>query len=350
MATLGEVYVDLEDLIDLDFLDEDNSTAFISDKFTIFPDDLDDVSKLQKTQRYIDLMQKVEDALYKWNRGLLVMDDEALEYELIIDCSALSVDIDSEILVVYNFICDIYRAKFPELENVVTHPLDYARTVKKISNETDITLVNLEGILPSDVIMVVNVIASAISVRPLLEANLKKTIDACDRALSLDLAKRKILNLFDIRMGYFAPNLSAIVGSAVAAKLIGAAGIQFIGAKKTLAGYTSATSQFHVGFVEQTKISQSTPPPLRKRVCELLAEKSVLAARMDTNRQDPRGEYGRTLVDMIRKKIEKWQALPSAKQRKPLPVADSKCKKKRGGCRNTESYGIRPPSGQLRIG
>ena len=41
------------------------------------------------------------------------------------------------------------RAKFPELESLVHHPIDYARVVKAIGNEMDITLINtLEDILP----------------------------------------------------------------------------------------------------------------------------------------------------------------------------------------------------------
>ena len=41
------------------------------------------------------------------------------------------------------------RSKFPELESLVHHPIDYARVVKAIGNEMDITLIDtLEDILP----------------------------------------------------------------------------------------------------------------------------------------------------------------------------------------------------------
>ncbi|CAL9136318.1 unnamed protein product [Musa textilis] len=108
----------------------------------------------------------------------------------------------------------------------------------------DLTLVDLEGLLPSAIIMVVSVTASTTSGQPLSEENLQRTIDACDRALALDLAKKKVLDFVESRMGYIAPNVSAIVGSAVAAKLMGTAGgllalrkmpacnVQLLGAKK----------------------------------------------------------------------------------------------------------------------
>lgn len=120
-----------------------------------------------------------------------------------------------------------YRLKFPELESLVLHPIDYARVVKRIGNEMDLTLVDLEGLLPSATIMVVSVTASTTTGKPLSEENLERVIDACDRALALDDAKKKMLEFVEGRMGSIAPNLSAIVGSAVAAQLMGTAGMPF---------------------------------------------------------------------------------------------------------------------------
>lgn len=39
----------------------------------------------------------------------------------------------------------------------MNHPIDYARVVKAIGNEEDITEINLDGMLPSATIMVVSV-------------------------------------------------------------------------------------------------------------------------------------------------------------------------------------------------
>ncbi|XP_058736734.1 U4/U6 small nuclear ribonucleoprotein Prp31 homolog [Vicia villosa] len=360
MATLADTFLaDLDELSDneaeipadddVDAADMDEDVdGDLADLENLNYEDLDSVSKLQKTQRYIDIIQKVEEALNKGSdvsiQGVDLEDDP--EYQLIVECNALSVEIENEIVIIHNFIRDKYRLKFPELESLVHHPIDYARVVKKIGNEMDLTLVDLEGLLPSAIIMVVSVTASTTTGKPLPEEVLSKTIEACDRALALDSAKKKVLDFVESRMGYIAPNVSTIVGSAVAAKLMGTAGglsalakmpacnVQLLGAKKkNLAGFSTATSQFHVGYIEQTEIFQTTPPPLRMRACRLLAAKSTLAARVDSVRGDPSGKTGRTLKDEIHKKIEKWQEPPPAKQPKPLPVPDSEPKKKRGGRR-----------------
>jgi len=49
---------------------------------------------------------------------------------LLVDCNQLAVDIDNEIVVVYNFLRDRYKTKFPELESLVHNPLEYARVVQ----------------------------------------------------------------------------------------------------------------------------------------------------------------------------------------------------------------------------
>ncbi|KAM0054451.1 putative U4/U6 small nuclear ribonucleoprotein Prp31 [Helianthus debilis subsp. tardiflorus] len=113
-----------------------------------------------------------------------------------------------------------------------------------------------------------------------------------------------------------------------------ACNVQLLGAKKkNLAGFSTATSQFRVGHIEQTEVSQTTPPALKMRACRLVAAKSTLAAHVDSIRGDPSGKQGRAYREEIRKKIEKWQEPPPAKQPKPFPVPDSEPKKKRGGCR-----------------
>jgi len=103
-------------------------------------------------------------------------------------------------------------------------------------------------------------------------------------------------------MGTIAPNLSAAIGSEVAARLMGVAGgllalsripacnIQVLGAKrKHLAGLSSSSANPHQGFVFQSAVVQSTPPPLRTKAARLVAAKCALLARVDAYGQDPSG-------------------------------------------------------------
>ncbi|CAN6280102.1 unnamed protein product [Urochloa humidicola] len=358
MASLADSFLaDLDELSDsedypevevagVENMEEDGDDS-VPDLKSLYCNDLDTVSKLQKTQRYTDIMQKVEDSLERGicdsNQGTILEDKE---YQLIVDCNALSVDIDHEITIIHNFIRDKYKLKHPLLESRVHHPIDYARVVQKIGNEMDLTLVDLKGILPSADVMWITMAESTTSGEPLSEENLVKTIEACNRALNLDATKNKILDFLKSRMGYIAPNLAAVVGSAVASKLMGTAGglgalakmpacnVLLLGTKKkNLSGFSTAVAQSRVGYLEQTEVFQSTPPPLRPQASRLIAAKSTLAARIDSIRGDPTGKAGNNLLEEISKKIEKWQQLPPARLPKPLPIPDSISKKKRGGRR-----------------
>ncbi|KAK1567079.1 hypothetical protein Q3G72_007799 [Acer saccharum] len=293
----GFSFDDPDDLIMEDDVDHDHEGARNCD------DELDSVSHLFKTQRYSDIMHNLEVALQR--------ESTDNDYQLIVDCNTLSVDIDNEIVAVHNFIRDKYRTSaVGYYYGGFDHGFYYNR--------------------------------------PLPENVLEETIDACDRDFALDSAKKKVLDFLEGRMGYIAPNLSAVVGSAVAAKLIGTAGgiselanmpacnVQLLGAKKTdVMWFSNATSRFRIGYLEQTEAFQTTPPYLRSRACRLLAAKSTLAACVDSARGDPSGSAGRALREAFYNKIEKWQEPPPTKLRKPLPVTDSEPKKKKRGCRGS---------------
>lgn len=73
-------------------------------------------------------------------------------------------------------------------------------------------------------VMVVSVTASTTAGQPLSDDNLQKLLHACDVALQLDKDKADILKLVQMKMHNIAPNLSAAVGTEIAARLMGIAG------------------------------------------------------------------------------------------------------------------------------
>jgi U4/U6 small nuclear ribonucleoprotein PRP31 len=147
-------------------------------------------------------------------------------------------------------------------------------------------------------------------------------------------------------MQYSAPNLTAVVGSTVAAQLIGAAGginklanmpscnVEVLGKKKaTLEGFAAATTVRHVGFIMNTDTVKTAPFALQRRVARLVAGKATLAARIDLNRESRDGTQGRQLRDEVERKVEKMQEPPPPRQEKALPAPDEKRRKRRGGKR-----------------
>ncbi|KAK9837334.1 hypothetical protein WJX81_007173 [Elliptochloris bilobata] len=370
MSTLADTFLaDLEDLSDASEQEEEPREEaadddMAEDEAAGVPtfDTLDAVAHLQHSERYRSVMQRVhaslEDGPHADGVGTSWTgpSEEDPAYRLLVDCNQLAVDIDAEIALVHGFMRDRYRGKFPELESLVHHAVDYARVVRAIGNEMDLTLVDLEDILPQATIMVVSVTASTTSGKPLSDEELAKVTGGADMVLALDKDKAAILRLVQLRMHRIAPNLSSAVGTEIAAQLMGVAGglpqlskmpacnIQVLGAKKrTLAGFSAAAVQPHQGFVSACDVVQGTPPALRGRAIRLVAGKCALLARMDAYAQDPSGSVGASMKEDMQKKIEKWQEPPPAKQARVLPAPDAEIKKRRGGRRARkykERYGL----------
>ncbi|CDJ44679.1 putative snoRNA binding domain-containing protein, partial [Eimeria tenella] len=135
------------------------------------------------------------------------------------------------ILAVHRFTRDIYSMKFPELESIVQTPLEYIAVVHRIQNQTDLTQVDLSDLLPSPLIMALTVAASlSISSgggsnssnagRRLPEEDLEKATAAAKEALALAEKRKEVLQYLESRMALVAPNVSAILGAALTARLL----------------------------------------------------------------------------------------------------------------------------------
>lgn len=165
---------------------------------------------------------------------------------------------------------------------------------------------------PPATIMVVTVTATTTSGRPLTPESLAKAQEGCALMLSLDADKARIIRFVEGRMGSIAPNLSAAIGSEVAARLMGVAGgllalsripacnIQVLGTKrKHLAGLSSSSANPHQGFIFTSAVVQNTPPPLRIKAARLAAAKTALLARVDAYGQDPSGAVSRGALVVV---------------------------------------------------
>ncbi|KAI0637915.1 Nop domain-containing protein [Trametes polyzona] len=311
-------------------------------------DDVRKVAKLEGSKRMNDILKEIE----KYQANPSTPEQMAMpthsnpEYNLIVQANNLSVDVDNEIMVVHKFIRDHYAPKFPELEQLVTDPAMYIRSVRALANSEDPTKVNLQGVLPPAIIMSVLVTATTTSGQPLPDSEWKAVERACDLADRLEEARKKIFMYVSSRMNILAPNLSAIVGTTTAAKLLGVAGglsglakmpacnVHLLGAqKKIAAGFSTIMQRRHTGFVFQSELVQQTPPEYRMKVQRTVGAKCALAARMDLERQRRDGSYGEQLREKIEKHVDRLAAPPPSKIVKALPIPNDGPKKRRGGKR-----------------
>lgn len=294
-------------------------------------------------KRHMELLRALEER--ERTTGVKMSADEL--QDVIVESNKLVADLGEETAAVQKFAAELFGAKFPELERIVTQPLDYIRVVLRIGNRAELSGVQLDDLLPPAQVMSVSM-ASATATLPVLpEDELRACHEACEEVLALHDARREILSFLEMRMAAVAPNTTAILGSAVTAQLVGLAGglvelakipacnLQVLGQekKKNLAGFSTAAAVPHAGLVYYSKLVQSAPLALRKKACRVASAKVALAVRMDRIGQNPDGIAGQRWRDEIAAKIEKWQEPPPGKTKRPLPVPDEAPKKRRGGKR-----------------
>jgi U4/U6 small nuclear ribonucleoprotein PRP31 len=261
-------------------------------------------------------------------------------------------------MLVHKFIRDHYSPRFPELETLVTNPLDYAKTVAIIKNgplsniksiaESSDNVVGapLRSVLDGPTLMVVTVEGTTSKGQDLSDQELETTLRACDMTIQLDRAKRILTDYVQSRMNIFAPNLTALIGSLTAAQLLNFAGglkglaktpdrnVPAMGSKKQKqSGLATNVGIRQQGFLYQSPLIQEIPNDLRVQAMRIISGKLILAARVDSGHQARDGSIGDQLLNECIRRLDKLTEPPPNRGPKALPAPDDKPSRKRGGRR-----------------
>ena len=259
----------------------------------------------------------------------------------------------------HKFTRDHYSVRFPELETLVTGPVEYAQAVAIIGNgpmddvkalaqkADELTGGTLRGVLGGPTLMVVTVEATTTRGRPLAAAELATVRRACAMTLRLERAKRTLAEYVQARMTVFAPNLTAVVGSLTAARLLNATGglaglartpdrnLPALGSKRTAAGTGRATNVDvrQQGFVYHSPLVQGVPDEYKRQAMRIVSAKVVLAARVDLVHGAPSGAKGEQLHQDCLGRLDHLTAPPPDRGPRAIPPPDDKPSRKRGGRR-----------------
>jgi len=277
-------------------------------------------------------------------------------YDLVVRCLGLVTVVEDEVRRAFHRLKQKYGRRFPELEKLLVSPLEYARVVSLLQNMNNLPDVQLASVLLPATVITVTVTASSTSGEPLSEAQLSDVLRIASCIIALEEAKERLLDFVKSRARIMAPNLCAVVGNSVAARLVGLAGglktlamlpscdLQVLGApKRTGTGLSTSTLKPHEGVVYSCELMVELEPELRASVGRSLAAKCTLAARVDFSGEVKDGSAGLKFREDIERKIERLQEPPPAKVAKPLPIPGETKKNKRGGRRNRklkELYGM----------
>ena len=239
-------------------------------------------------------------------------------------------DLDKTLNLLAGRVREWYGLHFPEMDRIVEKHDTYARLVAKLGDRRNFTKENLvsEG-MPSPTVDQLATASRKSMGGQIEESDLQVLKSFCELMLELYKFRTKSESYIDEVLKQVAPNMTAIVGAPLSARLISIAGsldnlakmpsstLQVLGAEKALfrSLKTGARPPKHGVIFQHTAIHQS-PRWQRGKIARTLSGKLSIAARVDAFG----GAFvGEQLRDNVNKKIdeikEKYKAPPSAQTR-----------------------------------
>jgi len=216
--------------------------------------------------------------------------------DLMIAQAILSIDdLDKTINLFMGRIQEWYGLHFPELTRLLENQETYARLVSSLGDRENLIAESLEkeGLQKDKVEQIANAAAASMGAT-LREGDIHQIQELCGATLALSNLRQKLENYIDNTISEVAPNIHALAGSLLGARLIAISGgldnlakmpastIQVLGAEKALfrALKTGSKPPKHGLLFQHESIHEATRWQ-RGKVSRALAGKLAIAARID---------------------------------------------------------------------
>merc|ERR1712088_30530 len=213
---------------------------------------------------------------------------------MIVQAVSLLDDLDKEL---NNYIMrarEWYGWHFPELGKVITDNIAYIRTVQVMGTRENCKNTDLSDILPEDIETRVKEAAEISMGTEISDIDMFNIKHLCDQVMEIQEYRGQLYEYLKNRMVAIAPNLTAVVGELIGARLISHAGsllnlskhpastVQILGAEKAL---FKALKTKHdtpkYGLIYHAQVVGSASTALKGKASRMLAAKAALACRAD---------------------------------------------------------------------
>lgn len=234
-----------------------------------------------------------------------------------------------------------YGLHFPELSRLVEKHETYAKLVLNFGSRGSITREKLEELgMPKEKAKRIVKAAQTSMGAELSDVDIAQIQSMCRITLELYEARRSLERYVDETMEEVAPNVKALVGSLLGARLIALAGglqnlakkpastIQVLGAEKALfRALRTGTRPPKHGIIFQHTSLRDSKRWQRGKIARALAGKLAIAARIDAYGGK---NIGQKLREETERRIKEIQEKYEEPPKKPLPKRRAKRRKRRG--------------------
>ncbi|TYJ24040.1 hypothetical protein E1A91_A08G234000v1 [Gossypium mustelinum] len=276
---------------------------------------------------------------------------------MIVQAIGLLDDLDKELNTYAMRIREWYGWHFPELTRIVQDNIHYAKIVKLMGDRANAAKLDFSEILPEEVeteLKEAAVISMGTEVNDLDLMNIK---ELCDQVLSLSEYRAQLYDYLKSRMNTVAPNLTALVGELVGARLIAHGGsllnlakqpgstVQILGAEKALfRALKTKHSTPKYGLIYHASLVGQAAPKHKGKISRSLAAKAALAIRCDALGDDQDNSMGLENRAKLEARLralegkELGRSAGSAKGKPKIEVYDKDRKKGAGLITPAKSY------------
>ncbi|CAH9113479.1 unnamed protein product [Cuscuta europaea] len=213
---------------------------------------------------------------------------------MIVQAISLLDDLDKELNTYAMRVREWYGWHFPELAKIVQDNIQYAKTVKLMGDRTNAAKLDFSEVLAEEVEAELKEAAMISMGTEVSELDLVNIKDLCNQVLALSEYRAQLYDYLKSRMNTIAPNLTALVGELVGARLIAHGGsllnlakqpgstVQILGAEKALFRALKtkhATPKY--GLIYHASLIGQAAPKHKGKISRSLAAKTALAIRYD---------------------------------------------------------------------
>lgn len=231
---------------------------------------------------------------------------------MIIQAVSLLDDLDKELNTYAMRVREWYGWHFPEMAKIVQDNVKYAKTVRLMRFRVNAQSIDFSGILEEEVEEAVKIAAEVSMGTEISEGDMDNIDMLAEQVIGMADYRSQLFEYLSNRMLAIAPNLTALVGELVGARLISHAGslmnlakapgstIQILGAEKALFRALKTKKQtpkyglmFHASLIGQAGTKH------KGKIARLLAAKSALACRIDALGEEADDNVGQELRQKV---------------------------------------------------
>ncbi|KAJ6627353.1 hypothetical protein B0H10DRAFT_1994052 [Mycena sp. CBHHK59/15] len=213
---------------------------------------------------------------------------------MVVQAIALLDDLDKEINIYAMRVKEWYGWHFPEMAKIIVDNIAYAKVIQLMGFRTNAASTSFEAILPEDLEAVLKAAAEISMGTEISDSDIAHIHSLCDQVISISAYRTQLAEYLRNRMSAIAPNLTALVGELVGARLISHAGsllslakhpastVQILGAEKALfRALKTKHDTPKYGLIYHASLIGQAPPKLKGKMARMVATKAALSIRVD---------------------------------------------------------------------